>query len=356
MESWPGITATGDGSAAYVSFSNQIYRVNADGAETWRFAQKPNARVTFYAPPAISEDGNLLVGAYNHLFYKIKPEGDQSIQWTFTGAKDRFIASPLIQGDIVYAPSADGHLYALRQTDGTKVWDFAASHALWSTPIPDGERLYVASMDHHVYALDPATGRVMWTSDDLGGPIVAAPALSSDGVLYTAMFGSKSDDPALTSKLVALDSASGKTLWTMPLKGWVWATPLLSEDTLYLGDTAGYFYAIDIQQHTPRWTYPASGAPADKTSILGGSAIIGDKIYFGNEAGVITILNRADGTAPLQITVGGQIYSNLVVAGDLIWFAPINNKEAMLVGMRPDGTIAWKFLPGKEAPTPAAAP
>jgi outer membrane protein assembly factor BamB len=353
VESWPGITVLEDGGEAYVSFTNQIYRVDLqNGAETWRFAADPEPKVNFYAPPAISEDGNLLVGTYNFLFYNINPEANPPVVWSFSEAKDRYIASPLIMGDLVYAPSADGYLYALRLQDGGKAKEFKAEHSLWSTPVTDGENLIVASMDHHVYSLDPVTLQPVWESDDLGGPIVAAPALSPEGILYTGIFGSKTEEPSRASRLIALDSANGKELWSVPMHGWVWSTPLLVDGVLYLGDTEGYFYAVDAQQGKLLWTYPQV-EPAAKTSILGAPAVIGDKVYFGNEAGVVTILNRADGTGPLEIAVGGQIYSNLVVTGDTILFAPVNYEEAILVAMNPDGTIRWKFLPTKEAPVAA---
>lgn len=351
-ESWPGITVVPEGEpnggTAFVAYTGQIYQVNLEnGAEISRYPAEPDGKINFYAPPAVATDGNLLVGGYNFVFYKVQPGNGDPI-WSFDDARDRYIAKPLAMGDLVYAPSADNRLYALRQQDGSLAWTFTAGHSLWSETVTDGELLFQASMDHFVYGLDPATGDQVWKSEDLGGPVVATPALSSEGVLYTAIFGSKTDDPARTSQFVALDTANGKTLWKLPLTGWVWASPLLYEDALYFGDTAGYFYAVNASDGKLLWKYPQSGAPSAKTSILGAAAVVDDKVYFGSEAGVITILNRADGTTPQEITIGGQIYSGLVAAGDVILFAPIQYDEAILAALNPDGTIRWKFLPAKE--------
>lgn len=346
MESWPGITPAADGQTAYVAFATHVYQVNlANGSESARFPTE-QGKVSFYAPPAAAEDGSLLQGGYDWHFYSIKPGSDQP-NWIFSEAKDRYVGGGLIVNDLVYAPSADGKLYALRIADGSKVWEFSAGHAIWGRPAFDGERLYVTSLDHRVYALAPDSGAMVWKSEDLGGQIVAEPALSADGRLYTTTFGSKTTDPNLTSQLVALDGATGSKVWNMPVAGWVWASPLLVEDTLYFGDTAGFFYAVGAQQGSLVWKYPASGEPKAKTSIIGAPVIVGDKVYFGSEAGVITILNRQDGTTPQEIVVGGQIYSGLFAAGDVILFAPINYKDAILVAMNPDGTIKWKFLPAK---------
>lgn len=345
VESWPGITVPKDSQTVYIADGSQIYMVDlGNGAETGRYPAQPASKETFYAPPVVTADGNLLEGSYNFTFYSIKPGVDQP-NWTFTEAKDRYIASPLIVNDLVLAPSADGRLYALQVQTGKKVWEFIAEHALWSRPATDGKLIYLASTDHHVYALNPDNGQQVWKSDDLGGQIVATPVLGAQGVLYTAIFGAKTDDPARTSQLIALDTQTGHKNWNMPVSGWVWASPLFNDGTLYFGDSAGYFYAVNADNGNLVWKYPASGTPKPSTSILGAPAVIGDKVYFGSEAGTLTILNRADGTSPVEKTIGGQIYSDLVVTGDVILMAPINFKDAILVAVDPDGNLKWQFLP-----------
>lgn len=347
-ESWPGITVGPDGQTVYVSYSSHVYQVNlANGSEIGRFPLEPKGKTTFYAPPAVTEDGNLLLGGYDFVFYSVKP-GSEQANWIFDEAKDRYVGGALIEGDLVFAPSADGHLFALRRSTGEKVWEFLAEHALWGRPAFDGERLYVASMDHHVYALDPDTGEEIWKTEDLGGQIVTRPTISEDGRLFTTTQGSKTDDPSVSSQLVALDSATGSKLWNTPVAGWVWASPLLVDGVLYFGDSAGYFYAVDVEQGNLLWKYPASGEPKAKSSITGSPVAVEDKIFFGSEAGIITILNRSDGTSPQEIVVGGQIFSSLVDTGEAILFAPINYDEGILVAMNYDGTIKWKFLPAKK--------
>jgi len=352
-ESWPGVTLDAESQTAYVAHGTHLYQVNVtNGQEVWRFPTEAG-RTNFYAPPLHTDNGELLVGGYDHLFYSIKP-GSEQPNWTFTGAADRYVGKPLVMGETVFAPSADNHLYALGLQDGVKRWDFAAGHSLWAAPVADSDVLYQASMDHHVYALNVQDGSVAWDSGDLGGQIVAAPAVHSNGSrLYTAIFGSKVDDPARSSQLIALDAATGKVAWNLPIAGWVWATPALHEDTLYFGDTAGYFYAVDAQQGQLRWKYPQSGEPKSQTGILGAPAIAGERVYFGTEAGMLTALNLADGSmlwekGPWDQGKTGQIYASLHSADNLILIAPTNYDNGILMAVDLDGNFKWQFLPARK--------
>jgi outer membrane protein assembly factor BamB len=347
LESWPGFTADPQSQMVFLSYGPHIYQLNlTNGAEVWRYPSKADAKVNFYAPPTLASEEELLVGGYNHLFYSLKPGSDQP-NWSFAGAKDRFIAAALVVGDVVYAPCADGRLYALDRNNGNLLWDFQTGHSLWSTPVVDGEKLYLASMDHHIYALNVQSGREIWRTEDLGGQIVAAPTLGPDGTLYSAIFGSKTDDPARSSQLVALDSTTGGVKWKLPIVGWVWSSPLLHEGVLYFGDTAGVFYAVDAEKGALLWKYQPADPPANH-SIIGAPSLVGDAIMFGSKSGVLYALSAADGSLLWEKPIGGQLYSNLTTVGDLTLFAPLNLESAVLLAVDQDGNIRWQFAPQKK--------
>jgi outer membrane protein assembly factor BamB len=347
LESWPGFTADPQSQMVFLSYGPHIYQLSlTNGAEVWRYPSKADAKVNFYAPPTLASEEELLVGGYNHLFYSLKPGSDQP-NWSFAGAKDRFIAAALVVGDVVYAPCADGRLYALDRNNGNLLWDFQTGHSLWSTPVVDGEKLYLASMDHHIYALNVQSGREIWRTEDLGGQIVAAPTLGPDGTLYSAIFGSKTDDPARSSQLVALDSTTGSVKWKLPIVGWVWSSPLLHEGVLYFGDTAGVFYAVDAEKGALLWKYQPADPPANH-SIIGAPSLVGDAIMFGSKSGVLYALSAADGSLLWEKPIGGQLYSNLTTVGDLTLFAPLNLESAVLLAVDQDGNIRWQFAPQKK--------
>jgi outer membrane protein assembly factor BamB len=345
-ESWPGVVVEGD--TAYLSYATQIYQIDlANGVERWRFPAEADNKINYYAPVVLSEDNEqLLVGSYNHTFYSILPGGAQTI-WSFSEATDRYIAKARVLGDLVYAGAADGNLYAIG-LNGALRWKFTTGHAIWGAPATDGEVLYLASMDHHIYALDPQTGDLIWQSADLGGQLVAQPALSSEGVLFVGAFGSRTDDPERSSRLVAVNSSNGQVLWSTPTAGWVWSTPLLNEDVLYIGDTEGYIYAIDAGDGSILWSRQLD--TGTDRAIIGAPVILGDRLYFGSKAGLLYIVNPADGgpavASPVQI--GGQILADLVAVADKILIAPTGLENTLLMAVNQDGLTQWSFVPQKK--------
>lgn len=52
--------------------------------------------------------------------------------------------------------------------------------------------------------------------------------------------------------------------WTFPLKGAVGAfraSPIVVNDTVFIGSMGGYFYALDAATGTPKWQYPKASDP-----------------------------------------------------------------------------------------------
>lgn len=343
-ESWPGVTVEGD--SVYLSYSTQIYQIGLEnGLEKWRFPPEPNNKINYFAPVAISPDEQMLVGSYNHNFYSIPVAGAQT-NWSFEEAEDRYISKALVWDDQVFVGSADGTLYVLG-LDGSLHWKYVTGHAIWGAPLSDGKAVYVASMDHSIYALDPQNGNLIWKTEDLGGQLVAQPALSDSGVLYLGAFGSRTDNPDRGSRLVAVDSANGQILWSTPTRGWVWATPLLVDNVLYFGDNEGFIYALDAQTGAVVWQQqPDTSA---NRAIIGAPVILDDRLYFGSKAGLLHILNPADGTALFQAkTIGGQIYANLVLADQEILIAPTSLENKLLLAVNSDGNEQWSFFPQKK--------
>lgn len=102
------------------------------------------------AQPAIAEDGTVYFGAADHNFYALGADGE--LKWKFsTGDKVR--STPAIAKDgTVFFGSDDHHLYAL-DSAGKVRWKFEAGGAVYSPTIaPDGA-IYALSADGKLYAL-----------------------------------------------------------------------------------------------------------------------------------------------------------------------------------------------------------
>lgn len=332
--SWPGVT--GDNNNAYVAFNQHVYAVDlGSGAEQWRYPAKADAAHTFFAPPALTKDGQLLVSGFDSQIYSLNPQQkgqENQAAWPFK-AKNHFIAAPLITDNMVYAPSADGSLYALDLT-GKQVWSFKTGDPIWATPATDGKTVFLSSMDRHVYALDPATGKQIWKSDDLGGAVVGTPALGKDGTVYVGNFA---------NHMVAIDGQSGKVKHSYSTNGWVWAGPILANDKLYFGDLTGNFYALNASDLSQVWKVQPDVADARK--IADKPLVTQDTIYFSSESGNLFALSLADGSTRWSKPAGGKLNSGPVSAGNLVLVAP--DSGPLLVAFETNGNQKWAFTPAK---------
>jgi outer membrane protein assembly factor BamB len=143
------------------------------------------------------------------------PAGLLTQVWDFPLANG-VTASPLVVGDTVYISSRDGNVYALDRATGTQLWSFdTGARAVEASVVqaPDGT-LLVGDGEAIVWHLD-AGGSVLWSRDlDLTAADHIWQAVTvHNGMVYVPI-ASHSDVPCTKGRTVALDLASGDTVWT----------------------------------------------------------------------------------------------------------------------------------------------
>jgi outer membrane protein assembly factor BamB len=326
---WHGLAASPD--IAYLAAGTQVYAVNLNtGSEIWRFPEKVNAKISFYANPVLTADGKLLVPSYDKNLYILDADTGKE-QWNFAESINRLIASPLVIGNIAYQPSTDHFVYAIDLVTQQLVWKQETGAPIWAQPADNANCncVFVASMDHFVYSFDAAKGTLIWKTD-LGAAIVGTPAVSSDGSLYVGTFG---------KQMIALDATNGSIRWRYDTQDWIWSGPALDQDNLFFGDLAGYFYALKATDGSPIWRIQPKNAVVDTPVVYQ------DKVYFTAESDALFIVSTADGSINNQV-IGGVIYSSPVVTGDVILVAP-TGYDALLVALNLDGSQKWPFTPAK---------
>ncbi|MBU0512434.1 MAG: PQQ-binding-like beta-propeller repeat protein [Chloroflexi bacterium] len=324
---WAGVTADED--TAYLAFNNHVIAIDLDnGNQRWQYPAEPDTKVTFYAAPVLTGDGQIIVGGYDNVLYSLNPANGQ-VNWTFKEAQGRYIGSPLVTETGIYAPSTDKKLYAL-DFSGSPIWNepFQTDEPLWARPSTDSECdcVYLASMDHLVYAIDAQSGDELWRTADLGGAIVSTPIISADHVLYIGTFA---------NQLVALNADTGGELWRFATQDWVWASPALDGDTLYFGDLSGKFYAVDRNNGQVNWQIQPDG------SIVGMPLVTEDGIYFTTEEGSL-ISVTTDGAIRWNQSFDESLHAGPVAAGDLILVAS-SQPENLLIAIDANGVQKWSF-------------
>ena len=110
----------------------------------------------------------------------------------------RLIASPLVVGDVIIAPTRVRPMLALKAGGRG---DVTTSHRLWSfddgpdvpTPVSDGELLYVVQDNGVVHALDLASGETVYTDQRIEPGTYSASPILADGKVYATSEG-RGDD------------------------------------------------------------------------------------------------------------------------------------------------------------------
>ena len=342
--SWPGLSAEGD--AAYLSSGGFVYAVNLrDGKEIWHYPESAGGtKLIFYAAPVVTEDGLVIVGSAGtqHDLIAINPsdidpETNSPVEaWRFAGAKDHWVASPLVVGNKLFAPNADGNLYVLDLSDGrsqkqaVKVVELGGR--LWAQPITDGERVFITSLDHSIIAVDVESYEIVW-HEDVNGAIPGSPAVGTDGLLYVG---------SLASQLEQFDPATGNHKPVIDTSEWLWSTPVVDEDTLYFGDLAGNFYSFNTSTSELNWSIQPDGP------ITANALVQDDHLLLATESGNIYAVGK-DGNILWSDEVSdskvvGKIYTTPVLAGNLILVAPLET-EFHLTALDENGHSVWTFIP-----------
>ncbi len=327
--SWPGMTANEE--YAFIAYNPYVYAVDLNsGEEVWRYPEKANAKITFFAEPALTSDGQLLVASYDHNLYSLNPENGRE-NWVFNESDDRLIASPLVTEEGIFQVSADGNLYAL-DYEGNLKWTFETGGPVWARPAinTDCTCLFVASMDHQVYAVNAVNGDLLWQSDDLGGAIVGTPAFDHGDTVILGTFG---------NEIIALDAKTGTVSWRFGTQGWVWSGGILNEDVFYVGDLNGYIYSLDAATGEQNWRIQPGGP------IIGSPLLADEQLVINSENETVFFVSL-DGNVLDSRTISGTLYATPLAAGDLILVAPINS-EFLLAALTPTGAQQWTYMPAK---------
>jgi outer membrane protein assembly factor BamB len=339
--SWPGLTVDAEHDTAYLAYGSYIYAVDLQtGLELWKYPTKASAGKSFYAPPVLTSQGQLVIGSYNGIVYSLDPSQDPNLRpdnilELLSVKNDRVVGSPLVTEQAIYVPTIDGRLFAL-DLKGNPYWvsPFKAKDAIWGQPVIDsqGQVIYVTSMDHHLYALDARSGAEMWKPVKLDGAMVSSPVISPDGKIYVGTFG---------SKLYTLDANNQGAIIGTPFEtdGWVWASPALSGNFLFFGDLKGSFYFLDTVENTSK-KITLDGP------VLSTPLVVSDTVYVTTEAGSLYTLGFDGRNIRPALTLKAKLQAPPVAYKDVLLITPVGG-SSLLIALDAQGNQLWAYPPPK---------
>jgi len=357
------------GSLYFGSDDQNVYSVNAEtGVQNWKFSTHGAVDST----PAV-DSGVVVVSSYDGCIYAIDAvkgalrwkfktggerrfeakmlHGNQPANQTFWDPWDMFLSSPVIGQGAVFVGSGDGSVYALDQWTGAVRWKFKTGEVVHSSPAYDAGTIYVGSWDSYLYALEASTGQEKWRFKTGEDPTLhnqvgfqGSPAISG-GVVYAGCrdahmyaidagsgkekwnFGTQGSwvvsSPALASGMVlfgtsdsslfhALDAATGKPVYQVQDNFYLFSSPAVAGDVVYIGKMNGGLEALDLKSGKQLWEFQTEASKADRELVLKTDRSKNDAMLFrasdyGGVAGVDRMFNLGS-VASSPLVVNGKVY------------------------------------------------
>jgi outer membrane protein assembly factor BamB len=235
-----------------------IYAFDANtGKWLWHYRRRsaPLATILGASQPLI--DGNDVIVGLSDGFVVDLGISDGQLKWEKRiHAASKFTdvdAHPILEDGIIYIPSYDGALYALKRNGGDTIWRFDAGGS--KDVVIEGDTIFLPSSEGTVYALQKATGRPLWKFDlDRGTPTQLA--VTDRYIIMGSSY----------QYLYALDKQTGKGVYRYNVgygSGFS-GSPLYDQahSRLYLLSGAGNLYAFSVmasrKQHPHGETSPYS--------------------------------------------------------------------------------------------------
>jgi outer membrane protein assembly factor BamB len=248
----------------------------ASGARRWRFA----AGEVVHASPALA-GGLVVVGDWASRLYGLDLTSGAE-RWRFQAGTDALMAnqqgfqsSPAVAAGVVYVGCRDSHMYAIDAASGAERWKFStgASWVVGSPAVKDGKVVFATSDSSRIHIVDAADGKPL-AEHQTKAYLFASPVIAGDLLLMGVLNGT----------LEARDWPSGRLRWTWRteasranrgavlmadgrfnaalnfVSGWreamavgferqssigsIFSTPLVVNDTIYVGSADGRLYAL----------------------------------------------------------------------------------------------------------------
>ena len=233
--------------------------------------------------------------------------------------------------------STAGILRVLDKQTGVALRSFDLARPL-TTLTSNGDVLYAGSEDGKVYAMHANNGSIVWAFQT-GGPVHGHP-LFLDGKIYVG-----SDDNAF----YAIDAATGKMLWMTQTHGRITGRSSSDGKRIYFGSGDGFVYALSTVNGTLAWKL-RTGATVDAAPVQ-----IGKNLIVGSYDNFLYALNPRGGNIVWKHRLDSRITSSPLVDDSNALVAPIRSRTLSSVDAVNGVIVAETSLPEDSGEVVSAA-
>ncbi|PYR27739.1 MAG: hypothetical protein DMF98_04985 [Acidobacteria bacterium] len=158
----------------------------------------------------------------------------------------RIVASPVVYGDLIIAPTRERPMLALKAGGRG---DVTKTHVLWSfgngpdvpTPVTDGTYLYVINDRGIIWCLEPRTGKEIYSRKRLSSATYSGSPVLADGKIYVTNEDGKT--------VVIKAGPAFEVLAENDLDDYTLSSPAVSEGQIFIR-TAKHLYCVGKRQRT----------------------------------------------------------------------------------------------------------
>lgn len=304
-----------------------IRSVLSDGPETLDRAGENQTRAISIGAPSANADWSQSPGTPAFRTSNPALSAAPRLAWSADigdgdSRKRRITAAPVVAGGLIYTLDA-GSTVTATSSAGARVWQSRID------PLRDGDdlstggglavkdgRLYVALGVGVLVAVDAGTGAEIWRQQ-LDATASGAPAAFGDLVYVTS-----GDDTGW-----AIDAADGLVIWqatgTPDINNVLGApAPAVSDDLVIFAFGSGEVQALFRQGGLRRWEASVLGqrfgrALSTVGDVTGAPVISGQTVYVGNQSGRLLALNLGSGARLWTADEG--VIGPIVPAGDSVF-------------------------------------
>jgi len=320
-----GADAPEEGDGSWITLKGDMGRTGSRGVAPSRgvavrgsFAVGFNREHPLDAPLACAD--GVLVVAHGDRVTALRAS-DLRHLWE-VGLGSPVLASPVVAAGRVFVGTSRG-LTSLDLRDRKEMWTVSAAYGVGAAPLVCGNTLYACLGDEAVVALDPATGAQRWEHRCAAGS--AAPVLAAGRVVL----GTR------TGEVLALDAATGKVAWTLPVDGRMAFSPATVGGSVVVGDGGRRLRCVDAASGTVLWTRSVEGRFAGDGPAASARAIV-----FSTTNMEVEAYEPATGARLWRRWVGTRHLSSPALAGDLVLFGA--RTRLVAVSAR-SGDDAWEI-------------
>lgn len=269
------------------SWDGHIYR--SDGVEGWRWVQTVGETVD----SAPVWDGRAIYGQTwgRRVFALAADDGRPLWSFAYPGSTfdDHRQGGVARVNELLLVPGWNGTLYALDARSGALRWEYATPGPLRATPLVAGERIFLPGGDGalRAFALD---GKLLWERP-ASAALLAPAALTQNGIVSLARDGT-----------VTAYDRDGEQLWQQRLgEDCFYAGPTLADGAVLVATTAGSLWKLALADGRVLWRKTGLG-PVYATPL-----VLDSLLLVGDNAGVLTLIDPLNGNTLDQLEFGAPL-------------------------------------------------